>query len=534
MASLGELFIELGVVGDTKELDKALNTMKETIKAVDKQIQQSQQLRRYREQLANATGKSEKDAIKDEFALATKKNIEANEELKNNIAGFVKGITDFITAVSGAIGAVNKLTNQLVQSNQAFLNLTRTSDISLDTFQKWDSVGKMLGVQNAAQQIEGLNERLYELMLTGQGVEDFQLAEINPINADGVMEQIRNHIKGMSDTSASYLLKEMGLDPQMLHLLRMSREEFQALNAEMANYRLTPEQRASIQEMNIQLEMASQKLQYLKERAILAIMPYFVRFTEMMTEIADGIRTVVRWLNNSKSELATLTRLIIAATVALAGIVAVIKTLPLLIGGITIAIRILQGAIMSLTAHPIIAGLTALLGAIMLIADDIMGYFQGKNSGIGYIINGLEDLNIKGFIDFPVPEWLAALIKVIDFFSGNANKRLIESKVTQDFAKLDPKAGKIKFADGSYAFAEIPPEFVDKLKQSDIGIRAIQNLPYNAVSPSTLRNINNNDNRMSSTNSNNTIYQNNYIETQQPVQTIQDLLPFTQRAFSFP
>lgn len=521
MASLGELFIELGVVGDTKELDKALNTMKETIKAVDKQIQQSERLRRYHEELAKATTKGEKDAIKNEFALtvkknklleqadATKKNIEANKELANNIAGVVKGVAGFVTAVSGAIWAVNKLTNQLVQSNQVFLNLTRTSDISLNTFQKWDSVGKMLGVQNAADQIEGLNERLFELMLTGEGARGFQLAGINPMgqDANGVMEQIRNRISGLSDTSASYLLKQMGLDPQMLHLLRMSREEFEVLNAEMARFRLTPEQRASIQQMNIQLQIASQKLQYLKDRAILAIMPYFVRFVDMMAKIGDGIRNIVRWIRTSNSGWATATRIIIGVTAALTGIVTVIKTLPMLISGVTIAIRILQGALLALTAHPIIAGLTALIGAIMLIADDFSHYANGGGSVIGVIAKGLEELNVQGFLDFPVPKWLEYLIRVIDFFNGNAEKR-VEAQVFEDeVRKIDPNVVKTK--DGGYA--DIPPEFL--------------------LSPSAQNNIINN-NRTASTNSNNTIYQNNYIETQQPAQTIAQELTFTQFAFS--
>lgn len=536
MASLGELFIELGVIGNTKELDKALNTMKETIKAVDKQIQQSKRLRRYREELAKATTKGEKDAIKNEFALTVKKNklleqkdaieknIGANKQLANNIAGVVKGVTAFVGTVTLAVAAVNKLTNQLVQSNQAFLNLTRTSDISLKTFQKWDSVGKMLGVQNAADQIAGLNERLFELMLTGEGARGFQLAGINPIgqDAEGVMEQIRNRISGLSDTSASYLLKQMGLDPQMLHLLRMTRKEYEALNAEMANYRLTPEQRASIQQMNIQLQIASQKLQYLKDRAILAIMPYFVDFMNMLTKIGDGIRAVVRWLNNSKSGWASFARIVLATTAALTGIVAVIKTLPVLIGWITIAIRILQGALMAVTAHPIIAGLTALIGAIMLIADDIIGYNNGKDSLIGTIINGLEDLNIQGFLDFPVPKWLEALIKVIDFFSGNGVKRaeaLAEEKLIKE---IDPDAVKAINPDGSEGgWASIPPEWRDKTSYN----------PNMFLSPAAQNNIINN-NRTASTNSNNTIYQNNYIETQQPAQTIEQQLTFTQFAFS--
>ena len=38
MPSLGELFVELGVVGDVKPLEKAIGTMKEAVKQIDNEI----------------------------------------------------------------------------------------------------------------------------------------------------------------------------------------------------------------------------------------------------------------------------------------------------------------------------------------------------------------------------------------------------------------------------------------------------------------------------------------------------------------
>ena len=243
--------------------------------------------------------KNAKDA-----ARANQEQIDKNKELANEVAGVVKGIGVFIGAITGAAIALNRLTNDLVQSNQAMLNLTRTSDISLSTFQKWNSIGKMLGVQNAAQQLEGLNQRLFELRLTGQGARGFQLAGINPAgqDAEGILEQLRGRIQRMDDTSASYLLREMGLDPQMLHILRLGREEFEELGQTIKKYQLTDKQRAEIQKMNIQLEIARQKIQYLKDRAILAIMPYFVelaksfaRVTEMLLRWGKAIKNANVW-----------------------------------------------------------------------------------------------------------------------------------------------------------------------------------------------------------------------------------------------
>lgn len=322
-ASLGELFVELGVFADTKEL----HAFEQKLQKVNKTMQEA--------------GKK-------------------NEKVTQNVGKFIKKIAAVATAVTGAIYALNRLTDSLVQSNQEFLNLTRTSDISLGTFQKWNNIGRMLGVKNAAQQIEGLNQRLFELMLTGEGARGFQLAGINPIgqSAEGIMEQLRARVSGMSDTSASYLLKQMGLDPTMLHLLRLSKEEFEALGQTIQKYQLTPEQTRQVQAMNVQLQIAQIKLKYLKDRAVMAIMPYFVKFIESLARVTEFFEKVVSAIDSFLARI------------------------PLLKGAI-----VGLGAVILAYFHPIIAIFTALY----LLIDDFMTFLEGGDSVIGHILNVIDD-----------------------------------------------------------------------------------------------------------------------------------------------
>ena len=322
-ASLGELFVELGVFADTKEL----HAFEQKLQKVNKTMQEA--------------GKK-------------------NEKVTQNVGKFIKKIAAVATAVTGAIYALNRLTDSLVQSNQEFLNLTRTSDISLDTFQKWNNIGRMLGVKDAAQQIEGLNQRLFELMLTGEGARGFQLAGINPIgqSAEGIMEQLRARVSGMSDTSASYLLKQMGLDPTMLHLLRLSKDEFEALGQTIQKYQLTPEQTRQVQAMNVQLQIAQIKLKYLKDRAVMAIMPYFVKFIESLARVTEFFEKVVSAIDSFLARI------------------------PLLKGAI-----VGLGAVILAYFHPIIAIFTALY----LLIDDFMTFLEGGDSVIGHILNVIDD-----------------------------------------------------------------------------------------------------------------------------------------------
>lgn len=434
MASLGELFIELGVFADTKELE---NTEKKLNKFV---------------RISNK-------------GISTNKNFQAS--LKNLSGEFLT----IISAITGMGFALNKLTNDLVASNQVMLNLTRTSDISLNTFQKWDSIGKMLGVNNAAGQIANLNERLFELRLTGQGARGFQLAGINPMgqDAEGVLEQIRARIQGMDDDTAAYLLKQMGLDPQMLHLLRLGREEFEALNNEMREYRLTPKQTASIQQMNIQLKIASQKLQYLKDSAILKIMPYWTRFVQGATDIAIMFAKLGKNITDFVMKFGGL---FITTGIATQKVKTLGKGLKTLLK----PIRNILAIILKLTRHFPILGRSAaafavnlgkaflpvigIFAGLFLILEDLAVFLEGGDSLIGRVLNwgqekgaeigdafkkmfggdilgGLEDLGVK-LLDI-LQDIATIITNFIGRFFGIPWEKLFPEKTSLEYSKdIDP------------------------------------------------------------------------------------------------
>lgn len=366
-SSLGELFIELGVFADTKELEQFENKLKK---------------------------------VNDTMKKTSKEGAKANKNFKD----FTKNVRNVALAISGAIYALNRMTNTLVQNNQEFLNLIRNSDIALGSFQKWNNVGRMFGVKNAAQQLASLNQRLYELKLTGQGAEGFMLAGINPMgqDAEGIMEQLRNRVAKLDDTSATFLLTKMGLDPSMLHLLRMTRQEFEAFNQTTAQYRLTEEQAKQIQALNAQLEIARIKLQYLKDRAILAIMPYFVKFMQHVVNVVEGLRGLVKITTQYVQVMSPLQKGILS---------------------IAVALGVLKAALVALSAHPIVAGISAILGALFLLLDDIGAYFKGGRSGIGYLLYFFEELGQK-LNSIKMPDWLgnlAGIMQNISKFMWKAN-----------------------------------------------------------------------------------------------------------------
>lgn len=351
--SLGELVVELGVIGNVKPLQDAINKTK---KLTDEE----------------------------------KKLAEAKAKVAQQIDKGIRSFRNVAAVITASVYAVNKLTDALLNNNQQWINLLRQSDITLQSFQKYSEVAgildRSLGVEGAAQGLASLEQQLYKLQLTGEGASGYLLSGINPMgkSPEQVLEDIRARISGMSDKQATFLLNQMGIDPRMLGMLRLTRSEFEAINNELANYRLTQKQREEMQKLGMQLDIARKKIQYFKDRAIMAIMPHLIRLTQSFVRVTEGVIKLIR----AFSKLPTITKFVI-------GLVAALKLLP---------------AVLSLiNAHPIIRTITLITTALYLVIDDIMAFISGGRSGIGYVLALIDDL----VQDDRCPEWITRLWDIV-------------------------------------------------------------------------------------------------------------------------
>ena len=390
MASLGELFIELGVLGDDEGAKKVAKSLDEVI---DKAAKAAKQLKKQDDSTRNV-------------------NKTSNETAKK-IAAVTSKVGILITGITGAIVALDKLTDSLVRQNQYWINLTRNSDIALGTFQKWGQVGaaldSSLGEQGAAGAIADLNKRLFEMKLTGKGYEGFAFASIMPTNAEDVLEQVRNRIKGLNDTAATAILERLGIDPRMLSVLRMTREEFEALNAEMAKYRLTPEQRQTIQEFHKQMSIVNVQMQYFKDRIILKIMPHFLNLMRNIEFITEGLFKLGKAINKVTGNFKPLILVALAFIAKTKPVAKFFKDLNIAFGGLLSNFPKLRAFFKGLGG--VIGRAFLPLTAIYLLIDDVRAFVQGGRSGIGYLLALIEDIQDK--INFETPEWLKNLLYVI-------------------------------------------------------------------------------------------------------------------------
>lgn len=359
--NIGELFVQIGAIGNSKEVKAFGEAVKKAGKAID------------------------------DFDKKQAKTETGSGKLNASLGSAVMKFVGIAGAVAGAYFALDRLTESLAKQNQQWLLFANQSDVAMSTLQKWDTIGKIAGIDGVGAQIQSLEQKIFNLRLTGEGAKGFQMAGIMPTNAGDVMEQLRHRVSGMNNASASFLLQQMGLDPKMLTMLRMTREEWEKYVEIQRRFTLTKRQREEIERMNRQLQIARIKIQYLKDRAIMAIMPLFLKLTNIIATLSVRFGEAVNWIIKADNPLAKMIKGVLILVTALKGL------------------NLVMGLIQK---HPLIM----LFSTLILIFDDLIAYFTGRDSLIGVIMNGLKDLDIKGYIDFETPDWINKLIEIIHTF----------------------------------------------------------------------------------------------------------------------
>lgn len=372
--NIGDLIVQIGAIGNSKEV----KTFGEAVKKAGKAI--------------------------DDFDKKQSKTETGAKGLSNIFSKMPMKLLGIASAIATAYYALDRMTESLAKQNQQWLLLANQSDIAMSTLQRWDTIGKIAGIEGVGQQIQSLEQKIFNLKLTGQGASGFQMGGIMPTNANDVMNQLRRRVSGMSNSSATFLLQQMGLDPKMLTLLRMTREEWDEFIKATNQYTLTEKQRREIEKMNRELQTAKLKISYFKDVIVKALMPVVLKLTQDFAFITGKIAKFIEWLDKGDSVGAKVTKTLL---------------------GIAGAIGAIRIAMIALSAHPIIATITIVLGLLIQlwqfiehIADDINHFKNGGGSLLGVIVKGLQDLNLKGYIDFETPDWINKLIEIIHAFKG--------------------------------------------------------------------------------------------------------------------
>ena len=337
MASpIDEIFIKLGFKTDDKDIDK-------TKKKVD-------------DLLDNTDKKSKKADIS-----------------FNNI---FKTVRRMAVAAGAAYIAFDRLANSMLKSNQAYINFNRQTGLALANVNKIAGAGMLvdynLNPENVMGSMQALESNLAQIRLGEGNIAPFQLLGISPVgkNAVQVIEDLRQAIKGIDDMTATNIIQQMGLSPEMLSILRMSKEEMEQYSAIAQQYMLSPEQRQAMQQYAMGLRLVHMQLSYLKDTIILKVMPAFIDFSKNFANILQQGSKFIDIIQN---------------------VLKMIPQLKLALGGLAMFILA--------RFNPIIAALTGLY----LILEDIAVWFAGGKSLTGQIFGSKADLDKRNAFDSKHP-----------------------------------------------------------------------------------------------------------------------------------
>lgn len=375
---LGDFFIQLGVKGDTKKLNETIKQLEEAEKVTKRQI-------KFQQDLAKAETEEQKALIRKNYyqnkALDNaKKQKSALDEQKQAMVGVVKGIGAFVAGITIAYTAVDRMINSLASANARMIAFQRQTGISFSSLNKYASASAMVNYNSSPEQVantmQTLAQNLYDIRMGRGDISPYQELSFvggksfNPLGltVEQLIESVREAIKGVNDVQATNIITRMGFSPDDLLMLRMTREEFEKIN----DLFLNPKEREQMNAYSLQVKKMRLEFNLMKDKALLALMPLFIKFTRYLRDFST------LWLEVGKNILN-----VVNASKAL---------------GTTLKVLLGIGAVIFATFHPLIA----LFSALYIIIDDIVGYFMGKESVTGFIVNGIQDIfnNIKtpGFL----------------------------------------------------------------------------------------------------------------------------------------
>lgn len=354
--NIGELLVRIGAIGDSKKVKDFQKAVRDAGKAIEN------------------------------FDKGTNKSNEKTKKFTKNIQSLAIALSGAITVLGTTYTALDKLTSSLREQNVAWLNLTRQSNLSLETFQKWGNVGKVAGIDNLTDQIADLEQKIYKAKLLGEGYEGWALAGIMPNNVEGVMEQLRQRVKGLDNTQSKFLLEKMGLDPRLITVLRMERSELERMQQISNKYSLKGYEREDIEKMRREIEIVQIKLQYFKDKFALALLPIFERLAKSIANLTDLAYTL--W--DRFSDLFKIIALVVTGVGIKNGSFAKFgKGIDKLLLRLPIVGRYLGG--ISKLLGRISWQITAVL-AVFALLEDLSVFLQGGDSLIGDIVNWFKEI----------------------------------------------------------------------------------------------------------------------------------------------
>lgn len=229
-------------------------------------------------------------------ALGIKTDESKLKAINTGFSNLRRGLIETKVAFIGAIWGLDRFISSSVQGIASIDNIAQQTGLSFQELQKWDMAGQMsnlaIGAGQTANAIGNLQKQI-ALIKMGQGnIAPFQMLGIDVMgkNAFEVIKDLRKNIQGLSPDIATNLISQLGLDPAMISLLKLSNKEFDKLTNQGG---LGKGGKSSILQTGIAIKQLELKIQRLKDQIIVAISPVIQKF----------INQFLNWIIKNQSKI---------------------------------------------------------------------------------------------------------------------------------------------------------------------------------------------------------------------------------------
>lgn len=298
--------------------------------------------------------------------------------------------------------AIKAFTDATVDAAVSVQNFTNQTGLLGERLQKWQVAAELsditLGAEQVAQSIAGLEQNLAQIRLGGGNVSPFQLLGIDVAdkNAFQVLEQVRSSIQGLDSATATNLITQLGLTPQFINVLRLSRKEFEGLFGDRAL--LGKDKRDDVVAMGTSFADLRLRIVALKDQIVAAFAP-------ALTAISNGLGKFVERVTRTIDKISDLSEYIKAIGVVVG--LAVVRFVPIV----------------------------KVLTAVGLVIDDLLVALEGGDSIIGRFGDAVVKMatSVVDTLRAPFKMISDFIDKINDFFGKDgASSKFSDFKVTGD------------------------------------------------------------------------------------------------------
>lgn len=194
-----------------------------------------------------------------------------------------------VAAATATVMAIEKIAEATAHAVNNLQNFNAQTGLSIGKLQQMQITGQLqnigLSAEDVSQSVQALQSNLANIRLGQGNIAPFQMLGIDVIGQDafGVIDQLRERIKGLDDMTATNIIQQMGLNPNMITMLRMSKNEFTDLNKEIA---LTYDERQNIQSLGVEIKKTQLIIQATISKTI-------AKWTPTLKAVAQFIQNIV-------------------------------------------------------------------------------------------------------------------------------------------------------------------------------------------------------------------------------------------------